>query len=95
MLAMLLKPRGIGMKNKNCKNPHAKSKKCGARTRAGGSCQQPAMPNGRCRLHGGKTPKGIQNALKHGKYTKEVKQTRKFLREMVNLLRKAAQCVVI
>jgi hypothetical protein len=27
--------------------------RCGARTRAGGSCQQPAMPNGRCRLHGG------------------------------------------
>jgi hypothetical protein len=29
--------------------------RCGARTRAGGSCQQPAMPNGRCRLHGGKS----------------------------------------
>ena len=27
--------------------------RCGARTRAGGSCQQPAMPNGRCRMHGG------------------------------------------
>lgn len=28
--------------------------RCGARTRAGGTCRQPAMPNGRCRLHGGK-----------------------------------------
>jgi hypothetical protein len=27
--------------------------RCGARTRAGGSCQQPAMLNARCRLHGG------------------------------------------
>ncbi len=27
----------------------------GARTRAGGSCQQPAVANGRCRLHGGKS----------------------------------------
>ena len=27
------------------------------------------MPNGRCRLHGGKTPKGQQNALKHGIYS--------------------------
>jgi len=27
--------------------------RCGARTRCGGSCRQPAMRNGRCRLHGG------------------------------------------
>jgi hypothetical protein len=29
--------------------------RCGARTRAGCACRQPAMPNGRCRLHGGKS----------------------------------------
>ncbi len=27
--------------------------RCEATTRAGGSCQAPAMPNGRCKLHGG------------------------------------------
>ncbi|MFZ0021256.1 MAG: HGGxSTG domain-containing protein, partial [Acetobacteraceae bacterium] len=27
--------------------------RCGARTRAGTDCRQPAMRNGRCRLHGG------------------------------------------
>lgn len=27
--------------------------RCGAHTRAGGCCRQPAMRNGRCRLHGG------------------------------------------
>jgi hypothetical protein len=27
--------------------------RCGARTRAGGSCRAPAMSNGRCRMHGG------------------------------------------
>jgi hypothetical protein len=27
--------------------------RCGARTRAGGCCRQPAMRNGRCRMHGG------------------------------------------
>jgi hypothetical protein len=37
---------------------------CGARTRAGGCCRQPAMKNGRCRFHGGKstgprTPEGL------------------------------------
>jgi hypothetical protein len=29
--------------------------RCGARTRAGTACRQPAMPNGRCRLHGGRS----------------------------------------
>jgi hypothetical protein len=29
--------------------------RCGARTRAGGCCRQPAMKNGRCRLHGGRS----------------------------------------
>ncbi len=29
--------------------------RCGARTRAGHGCRQPAMRNGRCRLHGGKS----------------------------------------
>ncbi|MGE0120954.1 MAG: HGGxSTG domain-containing protein [Dongiaceae bacterium] len=29
--------------------------RCGAQTRAGGACRQPAMANGRCRLHGGKS----------------------------------------
>jgi hypothetical protein len=45
---------------------------CGARTRSGNSCQAPAMPNGRCRMHGGKSPgapRGNQNALKHGRYS--------------------------
>ncbi len=37
--------------------------RCGARTRKGTPCQAPAMPNGRCKLHGGKstgarTPEG-------------------------------------
>ena len=39
-------------------------RRCGARTRAGGCCSQPAMKNGRCRFHGGKstgprTPEGL------------------------------------
>jgi hypothetical protein len=32
---------------------------CGAGTRQGTPCQNPAMTNGRCRMHGGKTPCGI------------------------------------
>ena len=33
--------------------------KCGAKLRKGGTCRRVAMANGRCDMHGGKTPKGI------------------------------------
>ena len=37
------------------------SHRCGAYARrTGNSCKSPAMANGRCRMHGGKTP------IKHG-----------------------------
>jgi hypothetical protein len=51
------------------------SPRCSARTRCGGACRQPAMPNGRCRLHGGlstgpRTPAGLARSRrarwKHG-----------------------------
>src|SRR5690625_5197339 len=32
-----------------------KGERCGAKTRSGTSCKNYAMPNGRCRLHGGKS----------------------------------------
>jgi len=45
------------------------------------------MPNGRCRMHGGKSPgapKGNSHALKHGRYTAEAIAER---RELGALLR--------
>jgi hypothetical protein len=46
-------------------------KLCGAKTRGGGKCKKPAMPNGRCKLHGGKTPSGTDSVhFKHGLYSK-------------------------
>jgi hypothetical protein len=47
---------------------------CGAKTRAGGRCRKPKMPNGRCRFHGGlSTGPGLknQNAVTHGIYARE------------------------
>jgi hypothetical protein len=41
------------LRNGNPSGDLAKAPRCGARTRAGHPCGQPAMPNGRCRLHGG------------------------------------------
>ncbi|MDD5276675.1 MAG: HGGxSTG domain-containing protein [Methylovulum sp.] len=55
------------------------SPRCGAKARSTGKgCLCPAMPNGRCRLHGGKStgaPTGKANGnYKNGNYTKRHKQ---------------------
>lgn len=46
-------------------------KVCGAKLRGkpGRTCQKPPMANGRCRLHGGRTPSGPDSPhFKHGKF---------------------------
>ena len=44
---------------------------CGAKKRDGSICRMSAMPNGRCRLHGGKSPAGIASGtFKTGRYSK-------------------------
>src|SRR5262244_1597768 len=60
--------------------------RCGARSkRTGKPCRAAAMPNGRCKLHGGKstgprTPLGLQRSRranwKHGYYSREAKAER-------------------
>lgn len=43
---------------------------CGAKTRAGGTCANPPMLNGRCRMHGGTQKRGVgHHLLKHGRYS--------------------------
>jgi hypothetical protein len=59
---------------------------CGAKTRAGGVCKAPAMGNGRCRVHGGKSTgpkdqKGNTNAVKHGFYSDALLPEEKLLYE--------------
>jgi hypothetical protein len=63
------------LKNGNRPGDFLATPRCGARTRCGGACRQPAMPNGRCRLHGGfstgpRTPEGLARSrrarLTHG-----------------------------
>ena len=65
------RPRGEGIDRNQRINPMQSklpmhlSQRCGARTRSGSRCQSPAMPNGRCRMHGGMSPgapKGNRNA---------------------------------
>ncbi|MGF1629176.1 MAG: HGGxSTG domain-containing protein [Kiloniellaceae bacterium] len=65
------------------------SPRCGAkaRTRSGEPCRSPAMANGRCRMHGGKStgaPKGREHyAYQHGLYTKEAVEERRLVRELL------------
>lgn len=69
------------------------AKRCGAKTRQGTPCRSPAMPNGRCRMHGGKStgaPKGNRNAWKHGHYSTEAIETRRRLRELIRMGRETA-----
>jgi hypothetical protein len=60
--------------------PMHRAKSCGAKTRAGGKCRAPAMPNGRCRMHGGCSLAGAASPrFKHGLYTKEMAALRRWI----------------
>jgi hypothetical protein len=69
---------------------------CGARTRSGTPCPTPAMPNGRCRMHGGASPgppKGSRNALKHGRYGAEAIARRREIAALIRRMRSLAAAV--
>jgi hypothetical protein len=66
-----------GLRNNNPRGDPNTAPRCGARTRAGTPCRSPAMPNGRCRMHGGRStgPRTIEGlnrlraaTTKHGAY---------------------------
>lgn len=55
--------------------------RCGAYARTTGHpCQSPAMANGRCRMHGGKS---TGRPVIHGRNTKEAKRRRREVREVI------------
>jgi hypothetical protein len=71
------------------------SLRCGARTRSSSPCCSPAMPNGRCRMHGGSSPgapKGKANGMfKHGRYTNEAIAQRRELNAWIRVMRWSAE----
>jgi len=82
-------------------NPNA-APRCGARTRQGELCRQPAMPNGRCRLHGGKstgprTPEGLERLraarTTHGAYDAESMKVRALIRALKSRTKKLLELV--
>src|SRR5712664_2109727 len=66
----------------------AEARRCGAKTRGargGRPCRSPAMPNGKCRMHGGQSggPTGSRNgAYRHGRYTKEAREVGAMFRSL-------------
>ena len=81
----LAKRRGW-LKYNNPPGDFSKAPRCGAKTRQGTPCKAPAMKNGRCRMHGGKSPGGPvgnQHALKHGLRTKEAIAQRKKINKLL------------
>lgn len=68
--------------------PMQASPRCGAQTRDGQTCRAPALRSKcRCRMHGGArgsgAPFGNGNAVKHGFFTGEAIDERKFVRTVL------------
>lgn len=64
--------------------PLLAAKRCGAKTRKGCPCRSPTMANGRCRMHGGKSPGaplGNRNAWRHGARSAAICTLALFLRQ--------------
>ncbi len=87
------------LKNANPPGDFSKAPGCGAKTRRGTACLCPAMRNGRCRLHGGKstgprTAEGLERSRrarwKHGFCSRETRamlaESRRRWKELLALL---------
>jgi hypothetical protein len=71
--------------------------RCGARSkRTGLPCRAAAMPNGRCKVHGGKstgprTPEGLERSRKanwkHGRRSRAANEERQRVRSAIRMLR--------
>jgi hypothetical protein len=85
------------LRNGNTPGDPNSAARCGAKTKGKGTpCRSPAMPNGRCRMHGGcstgaKTPEGIARSRaarwKHGRYSAASIAARREARQLMRNLR--------
>ncbi|HUF45618.1 MAG TPA: HGGxSTG domain-containing protein [Aestuariivirgaceae bacterium] len=65
----------------------------GARRRNGTLCRSPAMPNGRCRMHGGTSPGAPvanSSASKHGRHTAEANAERQSIATLIRTMKSLA-----
>jgi hypothetical protein len=77
------------LKNGNPPGDYMTSPRCGAKTRLGGCCAQPAMRNGRCRFHGGKST-GARTAAGRARCA-QARRTHGFYRAETVALRREAR----
>ena len=91
------KKKPILLKNGNPQGNPMNALRCGAKTRKQTPCRAPAMANGRCRMHGGKstgprTPKGLERSrkanFKHGHYSAESIAVRRYMSQLLRESRK-------
>lgn len=84
------------LKNGNPPGDFTMAPRCGAKNRRGTPCQAPAMKNGRCRLHGGKstgprTSEGMARMrkakTKHGIHAAEAIEFRRLINSMLRAAR--------
>lgn len=82
----------ILLRNGNPQGNPNNAPRCGAKTRKGTTCRAPAMANGRCRMHGGKstgprTSEGLERSkkahLKHGYYSAGSADMRKYIKQLL------------
>lgn len=82
----------VFLRNGNRQGDPMSAPRCGARTRRGTPCRAPAMANGRCRMHGGKstgprTAEGLERSrkarLKHGHYSAQSMALRRYWRQLL------------
>ena len=79
--------------------PMLASRRCGAKTRSGTPCKAPAVRGKtRCRMHGGAfgsgAPRGNQNALKHGRFTREFLEERRRTYAMVKEMLRSIDAII-
>ena len=72
------------------------SRRCGAKTRSGGTCRSPTVRGKkRCRMHGGAPgsgpPRGNRNARRHGLFTRAAIAERKQVQALLGEARKLLQ----
>ena len=86
------KKKLVLLKNGNRQGNPMNAPRCGAKTRSGTPCKAPAMANGRCRMHGGKstgprTPEGLERSrkanYKHGNYSAESIAERRYISQLL------------
>ena len=86
--------RRVLLRNGNPQGDPGNAPRCGGKTRRGTRCMAPAMPNGRCRMHGGKntgprTPEGLARYRKanwkHGMYSAKAIEQRRRMRQLIRM----------